>query len=279
MSYKFSEYLIPASKYSIKCPYSMTPKYVCFHNTSNTAPAINEAKYMTGNTLATSFHFVCDELNVIQTAPLNRNCFHAGDGANGKGNRYAIGVEVARSTKYNGNEYEQAEENAVYLCARLLYKFGLGIESFKKHEDFSGKHCPHRVLDEGRWNSVKDRVRWVLEEIKKGNIDASLESGTTGLKQTTSKPQTSSNTSSTNNVSSTTKFYRVVAGSFKDYSNSKTTADKVQKLGISTFIKLVNVNGVNYYRVYCGSYANRDNAVEQQKKLAKKSINAFISYE
>ena len=117
-----------------------------------------------------------------------------------------------------------------------------------------------------------------LEEIKKGNIDASLESGTTGLKST-SKAQTSTNTSSTNNVSPTTKFYRVVAGSFKDYSNSKTVADKVQKLGVSAFIKLVNVNGVNYYRVYCGSYSVKNNAVAQQKLLASKSINSFISFE
>lgn len=102
------------------------------------------------------------------------------DGANGQGNRYGISVEICYS-KSGGSKYTQAEENAVYVCARLLYQHGLGINSLKKHQDFSGKYCPHRILDEGRWNSFKDRVRWVLDEIKNGNISSDLKSGTTSL--------------------------------------------------------------------------------------------------
>ena len=278
MAYTFKQNLVSPSKYSIKCPYSLLVQYITVHDTANSATAKNEISYMISNNNQTSFHIAVDENEAIQGLPLNRNAWACGDGGSGTGNRKSISVEICRPTNSNRSLYDQAEENAVYVLARLLYKYGLGIDRLKRHYDWSRKSCPNVIIREGRWESFKSRVNWVLEEIKKGNIESSLESGTTGLKPT-SKPQTSSNTSSTNNVSSTTKFYRVVAGSFKDYSNSKTVADKVQKLGVSAFIKLVNVNGVNYYRVYCGSYSVKNNAVAQQKLLASKSINSFISFE
>ena len=278
MSYTFKQNLVSSSKYSTKCPYSLDVQYITVHDTANSATAKNEIAYMISNSNQTSFHIAVDESEAIQGLPLNRNAWACGDGGSGTGNRKSISVEICRPTNSNRSLYDQAEENAVYVLARLLYKYGLGIDRLKRHYDWSRKSCPNVIIREGRWESFKSRVNWVLEEIKKGNIESSLESGTTGLKST-SKPQTSTNTSSTNNVSPTTKFYRVVAGSFKDYSNSKTTADKVQKLGISAFIKLVNVNGVNYYRVYCGSYSNKNNAVAQQKLLATKSITSFISFE
>ena len=278
MSYVYKQNLVSSSKYSTKCPYSLDVQYITVHDTANSATAKNEISYMISNSNQTSFHIAVDESEAIQGLPLNRNAWACGDGGSGTGNRKSISVEICRPTNSNRSLYDQAEENAVYVLARLLYKYGLGIDRLKRHYDWSRKSCPNVIIREGRWESFKSRVNWVLEEIKKGNIESSLESGTTGLKST-SKPQTSTNTSSTNNVSPTTKFYRVVSGSFKDYSNAKTVADKVQKLGVSAFIKLVNVNGVNYYRVYCGSYSNKNNAVAQQKLLATKSINSFISFE
>lgn len=278
MAYTFKQNLVSSSKYSVKCPYSLDVQYITVHDTANSATAKNEIAYMISNNNQTSFHIAVDETEAIQGLPLNRNAWACGDGGSGTGNRKSISVEICRPTNSNRSLYDQAEENAVYVLARLLYKYGLGIDRLKRHYDWSRKSCPNVIIREGRWESFKSRVNWVLEEIKKGNIESSLESGTTGLKST-SKPQTSSNTSSTNNVSSTSKLYRVVAGSFKDYNNAKILMDKVKKLGISAFIKSVNVNGVNYYRVYCGSYSNKNNAVAQQKLLATKSINSFISYE
>ena len=278
MAYTFKQNLVSSSKYSVKCPYSLDVQYITVHDTANSATAKNEISYMISNNNQTSFHIAVDENEAIQGLPLNRNAWACGDGGSGTGNRKSISVEICRPTNANRSLYDQAEENAVYVLARLLYKYGLGIDRLKRHYDWSRKSCPNVIIREGRWESFKSRVNWVLEGIKKGNIESSLESGTTGLKST-SKPQTSSNTSSTNNVPSTTKLFRVVAGSFKDYNNAKVLMNKVKKLGISAFIKSVNVNGVNYYRVYCGSYSNKDNAVAQQKLLATKSINSFISFE
>ena len=198
-NYIFKQNLVSSNKYSVKCPYSMKPKYVVVHNTYNDASPENEVAYMIGNNNQVSFHIACGDSSVVQGLPLNRNAWHAGDGGSGQGNRYGIGVEICYS-KSGGARYTKAEENAVYVCARLLYQHGLGIESLKQHHDFAlnGKNCPHRIRDEGRWEGFKGRVNWVLGEIKAGRCDASLSSGTTYAKPAAN--QTVNNSASTNYV-------------------------------------------------------------------------------
>ena len=180
MSYIFKENLVSSSKYSIKCPYPMKPRYVVCHNTANDASATNEVSYMIRNNNSVSYHLAVDDTCVIQGIPLNRNAWHAGDGSSGPGNRYGIAVEICYS-KSGGPKYTAAEENAVYVMARLLYQYDLGIDALKQHADFSAKNCPHRIRDEGRWNSVKSRVATVLNAIKNGQCSANLSSGTTTI--------------------------------------------------------------------------------------------------
>ena len=190
-NYIFKQKLVSSNKYSIKCPFSMKPRYVVVHNTYNDASAEREVNYMINNNNQVSFHIACDDVEVIQGLPLNRNAWHATDGASGQGNRYGIGVEICFS-KSGGARYTKAEENAVYVCARLLHQYGLGIESLKQHHDFAstGKNCPHRIRDEGRWGEFKGRVEWVLGEIRAGRCEASLSSGTTTSSQEVGKPST-----------------------------------------------------------------------------------------
>lgn len=149
----------------------MTPKYVVCHNTANDASAANEISYMISNNNQVSYHIAVDDVNAIQGLPLNRNAWHADDGASGPGNRYGIAVEICYS-KSDGSKYIAAEENAVYVIARLLYQYGLSIDDLKQHADFSAKNCHHRIQDEGRWNSVKTRVQTVLTAIKNGKCSA-----------------------------------------------------------------------------------------------------------
>ena len=119
MAYTFKKDLVPSSKYSLKCPYSMTPQYITVHNTSNSASALNEISYMKNNNNATSYHVCIDEQYVIQAIPFNRNAWHAGDGANGTGNRKSIGIEIARSTSADATLFQRAEENAAKYIATL----------------------------------------------------------------------------------------------------------------------------------------------------------------
>lgn len=140
--------LVSSSKYSIKCPYSMTPIGICIHNTANDASAANEIAYMISNNNEVSFHIAVDDKEAIQGIPFNRNAWHAGDGGNGTGNRKYIAIEICYS-KSGGTRFTNAEKNAAKLTAQLLKKYGWNINSVKKHQDFSGKYCPHRTLDLG----------------------------------------------------------------------------------------------------------------------------------
>ena len=138
----------PTNKYDIKCPYEMTPEGICVHNTANDATAMAEASYMLGNNNKTSFHAVVDDTRVVECLPFSRNAYHAGDGRNGKGNRTQISIEICYS-KSGGQRVDEAEDLAASYIAYLLKKYSWGIEKVTKHQDYSGKYCPHRTLDLG----------------------------------------------------------------------------------------------------------------------------------
>lgn len=157
--------LVPESKWSIKCPYVMKAEFFVMHNTSNDASAEDEVAYMKRNNAQTSFHYAVDDKEVRQGIPIGRNAFHAGDGAKGDGNRKGIGVEICYS-KSGGERFEKAEERAAEFVAEKLIEFGWGIDKVKKHQDFSGKYCPHRTLDLG-WNRFLKKVELYMDLLKR----------------------------------------------------------------------------------------------------------------
>lgn len=149
--------LIDESKYSLKCPYEMNAEFIVVHNTANDAPAINEINYMANNGEKTSFHIAVDDKEAIQAIPFNRNAFHAGDGTNGKGNRKGIAIEICYS-KSGGDKFEKAKANAIEVIVDILKERNWDITHVKNHQDFSGKYCPHRILDEG-WDKFIDQIQ------------------------------------------------------------------------------------------------------------------------
>ena len=86
-------------------------------------------------------------------------------------------MEICRPIHEDKSLYLQAEENTVYVVARLLYAYNLSIEKLKKHQDWSGKTCPNVLLKEGRWNTFKERVNTVLKAIHNGQCSSQLSSG------------------------------------------------------------------------------------------------------
>ncbi len=157
----------PEDKIGIKCPNPMTPTRIVVHNTANDAAAENEIKYMHSNNEERSFHFAVDDKEIVQGIDLNRNAWHAGDG-NGKGNREGIAVEICYS-KSGGEKWLKAVENAAELIAKLLKDYGFDITKVTKHQDYSGKHCPHRLLDEYGWDNflklVESKTGKTLEPV------------------------------------------------------------------------------------------------------------------
>lgn len=126
----------------------MTPIGIAVHNTANDASAKNEIAYMKNNNNEVSFHIAVDDVEAIQAIPFNRNAWHAGDGGYGTGNRNYIAIEICYS-KSGGSRFTAAEENAAKVIADICKQYGWGISQVKKHQDFSGKYCPHRTLDLG----------------------------------------------------------------------------------------------------------------------------------
>jgi len=162
--------LVSSDKWNIKCPYSMTAECFVIHNTANDASASNEIKYMIGNDEYVSFHYAIDDIEIVQGVLESRNAFHAGDGANGKGNRKGISIEICYS-KGGGTKFTKAEQLAVKFLAYKLIDFGWDISKVTKHQDYSGKYCPHRTLDLG-WqrflNMIKKEMELiVLAEVKR----------------------------------------------------------------------------------------------------------------
>ncbi|MGF0002926.1 peptidoglycan recognition protein family protein [Bacillus altitudinis] len=188
MTIKVRKMLVSSAKTSIKCPYSMNAKYITFHNTANDASAENEITYMRNNNATVSYHFAVDDKEVIQGIETNRNAWHCGDGAAvSSGNRTSIGVEVCYS-KSGGERYKKAEALAIKFIAQLLKERGWGVDRVKKHEDWSGKKCPHRVLSEGRWDAVKAAIAKELAALNGSKAPAKTGTATKPAKTSAPKP-------------------------------------------------------------------------------------------
>lgn len=148
----------------------MVAKKITVHNTDNEMPAINEINYMLSNDNETSYHYAVDESEFIQAIETNRNGWHCGDGGNGYGNRNTIGVEICRNyDRRRGTTnlisplaglYTQAEKNAIKAIAYICMEEGIpaSLDTIKKHQDWSGKWCPSKILSEGRWNAFRGAV-------------------------------------------------------------------------------------------------------------------------
>lgn len=165
MAYNVVKDHIPALLHGLKSPHLMKPEYITIHNTANDATARNEVAYMKRNPKSTGYHVAIDDKEAIEVIPLNRNAWHAGDGG-GTGNRKSIGIEICYS-KSGGPKYAQAEANTIEYTAQLLKAYGWGIDRVKWHRDWSGKNCPHRILDEGRGDAFRKAVANRLDELTK----------------------------------------------------------------------------------------------------------------
>lgn len=157
---------VPSSKYGIKCPYTMAPQYVTIHNTANNASARAEISYMIGNNNEVSYHIAVDDIEAIFAIPFNRNAWHCGDGGNGTGNRKSIGIEICHSLTKGNPRYAKSEDNGAKVAAIVLYQMGWGIDRIRKHQDWSGKYCPHRILDNGNWEGFKGKVQAYLLQLQ-----------------------------------------------------------------------------------------------------------------
>lgn len=144
-------------------------EYVVIHETDNTnagadAAAHNRFIHENGMTEPLSWHYTVDDHQIYHHLPDNETAYHAGDGMEvNSGNMNGIGVEMCVNSD---GDYEQTLKNAQRLAATLLYEYGLDMDALKKHQDFSGKNCPSRLLNENRWDEFCEGVRTAYEKLK-----------------------------------------------------------------------------------------------------------------
>ena len=148
---------------SIKATHPMDPIGVTVHNTANSATARNEGLYMIRNSNYTSYHVAIDDIEAVELVPFNRNAWHAGDGQ-GRGNRRTIGIEICHSTG-DPTKFQKAEENAAEYIAYVLHQYGWTLKNVYRHQDWSGKYCPHKTMDKG-WQRFLNMIQKNYDEIK-----------------------------------------------------------------------------------------------------------------
>jgi N-acetylmuramoyl-L-alanine amidase len=122
----------------------------------------------------------------------------------------------------------------------LLKQYGWGIDKVTKHQDYSGKYCPHKTLDLG-WQRF---VNMVKEELDKLN-------GTT----------TSATTSNTSGLEAYSGYVEVTYGGSDglSYHNKPSWADStvagVAKKGdVFTVVGRIKVDGTYMYKLKSGNY-------------------------
>ena len=140
-------------------------KYIVIHETGNEgrnadAESHNNYLHEEADNQQKSWHYTVDDHEIYYHIPDNEIAFHAGDGlSKDGGNLNGIGIEMCINPE---NDYEQTLKNTAKLTAMLLTAYDLDINSVKKHQDFSGKHCPSKLLDAGRWDDFIDMVKQEL---------------------------------------------------------------------------------------------------------------------
>lgn len=234
----------PSYKYSIKCPYDMNPEGITIHNTANDASAMAEISYMIGNNNQVSFHAAVDDIQIVTGIPFSKNAWHAGDGANGYGNRKTIGIEICYSLS-GGSRFIQAERNAAWYVAYLMKQYGWGFDRISDHrigthQNRSGKYCPHRTLDMGI-NRFYEMIKQEYYKLIGTNTN-------------------------------TATIYRVQTGAFSRKENADRLALELNTKGIDTYVVRID----NLYKVQCGAYSNKQNAINMSNKLKSMGYSNFV---
>jgi len=195
----------------------MAAKYITIHNAWSAAKAKTLHEYVKSQRAAdrpASWHFSIDERECYQALPLNESGWHAGDNL-GPGNTTTIGIEICDyamlKTPKDEQLFWQAVDHAAKLCAHLiktvpsLHKFP---DCLKQHNDWSGKNCPSFIrAKNGGWNEF---VRMVEGYIKKDEPVSA-------------------------------RWYRVIAGSYRDRNNAEIMMNQLKRQGVQAFIEAVEI--------------------------------------
>lgn len=154
-------------------------KYVVIHNTDNWregAGAKAHSSYLKNfkqGDRPLGWHYTVDDEAIYKSLPEEEAGYHAGDGGEGEGNLYGIGIEICLNKQPRGEKpseaFIKAVKNTAILAAELMKKYDLPIEAVRQHNSFSGKNCPSCMRENDMWddfisdvlshyNSIEDTI-------------------------------------------------------------------------------------------------------------------------
>jgi len=143
----------------------LQPTHITIHNTANASPdadALMHARYLKGaeaRARQVSWHFTVDDKRCVKHLPTIEVGWHAG-----QGNTVSIGIEIC---EHQGIDQARANERAALLTAVLLFQLNLPPEHVVPHRFWTGKHCPHTMLDEaGGFERFHAQVRQFLAQLR-----------------------------------------------------------------------------------------------------------------
>ena len=145
---------------------TLRPRSVTIHNTDNDRPGANAKAHsrfvrtkgfylLNGREHWVSWHYVVDDLNVIQQIPLNERAWHAGPG-----NAESIAIEICMNPEMDA---PKAYENAAALVATLVTDLGLTPQDIVTHQSWTSKNCPQVLLVGDRWRQFLARIGQLLQ--------------------------------------------------------------------------------------------------------------------
>ena len=139
--------------------YKMTPEGIVIHETENHSKGANAEmhnRYLHNGAggRSASWHFTVDDNSIYWHIPLNRNGWHAGDGAYGRGNRKWLGIEHCENSD---GDFRKTVQNGMALV-RWIYKELNKKLPVEPHRTFSSwnKNCPSNILP--RWNEYHEAI-------------------------------------------------------------------------------------------------------------------------
>lgn len=139
-------------------------KYIVIHETDNVREGADAKKHSEflkySNTISTGWHYTVDNEKIYHHIPDNEVAYHA---ASRVGNWFGIGIELCVN---EDSDFEKTFYNAVILVAYLIKEYNLDINCIKTHHDFSGKDCPHIILNNNRLDEFKNKVYELITDNK-----------------------------------------------------------------------------------------------------------------
>lgn len=123
--------------------------YITIHETDNPSRGAGARAHgnfqRNGGGSDTSWHYSVDDTVAVQSYSDIAQCWHAGSST---GNNQSIAIEICVNPDSN---YNQAFKNAQELTKILMKRHGIPVSNVVKHQYWSGKNCPSRMINSGRW--------------------------------------------------------------------------------------------------------------------------------